>query len=181
MQDFKIRRGPSALLFSEPGIINPKLVIEEGCWYLCTDTAELFLGISINGELSLKQINEVDLPDYDTVVNELKKELETIRSTNLYIKITDESDLPTDFDSESFNPNITYYVILENNKINTFIFDISSQSYLCTSGVDEAVLRDLILETVDFTLVDELLSTKLPEAVKQIMETVIIHGGNALG
>lgn len=58
MLDFKIRQGLSTVLFSEPGVINKNLIIEEGCWYLCTDTAELFLGVYINDELSLKKINE---------------------------------------------------------------------------------------------------------------------------
>ena len=45
MLDFKIKRGLSTTLFSEPGTINPKLIIELGCWYLCIDTAELFVCI----------------------------------------------------------------------------------------------------------------------------------------
>jgi hypothetical protein len=57
MQDFKIRRGLSTVLFSAPGVVNSKLVIEEGCWYLCTDTAELFLGVNENGTLKLVRIN----------------------------------------------------------------------------------------------------------------------------
>ena len=58
MIDFNIRRGLSSVLFSEPGVVNPRLVIEEGCWYLCTDTAELFLGVSTKDGLALKRIND---------------------------------------------------------------------------------------------------------------------------
>lgn len=58
MTDFNIRRGLSTVLFSEPGVINPDLLIEEGCWYLCTDTAELFLGVQTADGLTLKRINE---------------------------------------------------------------------------------------------------------------------------
>ena len=60
MVDFKIRRGLSTTLFSSPGIVNPRLVIEEGCWYLCTDTAELFLGVLEDNTLVLKKINQSD-------------------------------------------------------------------------------------------------------------------------
>lgn len=59
--EFKIRRGPSTILFEnyEKKIPNPKLVIEEGCWYLSTDTAELLLGVKTeNGQLMLKPMNE---------------------------------------------------------------------------------------------------------------------------
>jgi hypothetical protein len=61
MVDFKIRRGLSTTLFIEPGVVNPRLVIEEGCWYLCTDTAELFLGVLKNEELILKKINQTEV------------------------------------------------------------------------------------------------------------------------
>ncbi len=77
MIDFKIKKGLSTDLYIEPGVINPRLIIEEGCWYLCTDTAELFLGVHAKDEndqefLTLKQINgtheggsaEVDLTGY---------------------------------------------------------------------------------------------------------------------
>lgn len=63
--NFKIKRGPSELLKSK------LLIIEEGCWYLSTDTAELFIGIVIDGVPQLKQINgelipEVNLEGYAT-------------------------------------------------------------------------------------------------------------------
>lgn len=57
MIDFKVFRGKAEQIIVD-GAPNPRLVIEEGCWYLCTDTAELFLGVlSEKDELTLKQIN----------------------------------------------------------------------------------------------------------------------------
>lgn len=57
MSDFKIFRAKSSELFIA-GAVNPRLVIEEGCWYVATDTAELYLGVlSEKGVLTLKQIN----------------------------------------------------------------------------------------------------------------------------
>jgi hypothetical protein len=64
MLDFEIRRGLSTELFlvDEEGYpnyeeLNPSVILEEGNWYLCTDTAELFLCIIENDESSLKRIN----------------------------------------------------------------------------------------------------------------------------
>ena len=58
MVDFKIYRCTADQLYTEPDIINPRLVIEEGYWYLCTDTAELFLGTRTKaGTLTLARIN----------------------------------------------------------------------------------------------------------------------------
>ena len=61
MVDFNIRRGLSTELFVD-GELNPNIILEEGCWYLCTNTAELFLGVlDDSGELVLKQINHTDV------------------------------------------------------------------------------------------------------------------------
>jgi hypothetical protein len=67
MTDFNIRRGLSTVLFTEPGIINSNIIIEEGCWYLCTDTAELYLGVqTLDDKLILKKINSSDTAHYPT-------------------------------------------------------------------------------------------------------------------
>lgn len=63
MIDFKIRQGLSSVLFpylEEPNRPHDSLKIEEGCWYLCTDTAELFIGAfdRETNKLVLKRINE---------------------------------------------------------------------------------------------------------------------------
>ena len=60
MTDFKIRKGLSTDLFIDgdfnKGIVED-VVLENGSWYLCTDTAELFLGVVAEGTVTLKQIN----------------------------------------------------------------------------------------------------------------------------
>lgn len=59
MTDFKIRRGLASQL------ANPRLVLEEGCWYLCTDTADLFLCVATDSKLELKRINGSNSPVID--------------------------------------------------------------------------------------------------------------------
>jgi hypothetical protein len=58
MTELNISRGLSSDLFID-GQVNPNLIIEEGCWYLCTDNATLYLGVKENNEYTLKQINGV--------------------------------------------------------------------------------------------------------------------------
>lgn len=60
MTDFKIRRGRYDQLFDENGDLRRKnIVLELGCWYLCTDEAWLFLCVeNSDGSLDLKQINQ---------------------------------------------------------------------------------------------------------------------------
>ncbi len=62
MNNFNIQYGRFNELFID-GSVNPDIALELGCWYLCTDTAELFLcidGVDENGQpcLDLKLINE---------------------------------------------------------------------------------------------------------------------------
>lgn len=59
MTDFNILHGLSTELFTTSGEINSNLIIEDGCWYLCTDTAELFLGTYKLDEAGLPVVNEV--------------------------------------------------------------------------------------------------------------------------
>lgn len=60
MTDFKIRKGLSTDLFIDGDFNNgivEGVVLENGSWYLCTDTAELFLGVLVEEKVALKQIN----------------------------------------------------------------------------------------------------------------------------
>lgn len=95
MIDLHIQRGSSTVLFSEPGVINPRLIIEEGCWYLCTDTAELFLGVQLEDGLTLKRINEsADLGESidPEVLAALRTEINTLKES--LKDFAKKSDLP---------------------------------------------------------------------------------------
>ena len=184
MADFKIKRGLSTTLFSNSGVVNPKLIIETGCWYLCTDTAELYMGIvsSETNEPVLKRINGENL---DIALDEVKEDIAELKNTVLFKKISNETELPSDFTDSTFNPNITYYLPLissdgtNTGKVSTFIFDQSTQSYMCTNSVDEAVILSMVIEAIDTTL-DARLAIKLPTAIKQTLESTILFGGKAL-
>lgn len=69
MVDFNIRRGLSTDLFIG-GQLNSNIELEEGCWYLCTDTAELFICVLDQNILKLKKINDATNIDYDEPVNQ---------------------------------------------------------------------------------------------------------------
>lgn len=187
MVDFKIRRGESTTLFTSPGVVNPRLIIEEGCWYLCIDTAELYLGMRLEGTLTLKKINDDGRkPDeggtstdlLEVQINELKDRLDTLESFELYQKIESEYDLPTNFDSEDFNPNITYYVQLDDRNIRTYVFDKGAQAYMCTNSVDELVIRAMVSDAIDAELVAKF-EAEIPQMIKNTLTDVILHGGDA--
>lgn len=82
MTDFNIRRGLSSELFPD-GVLNPNILIEDGCWYLCDDTAELFIGVNTENGLTLKTINETKIKQEVTqtvvpAVEEVKTKVETV-------------------------------------------------------------------------------------------------------
>lgn len=94
MTNLNILHGLSTELFSAPGVVNPDLLIEEGCWYLCTDTAELYLGIKdeTTAETTLKRINSDESID-PKVIELLNAEISKVnKSLSDYAKKT---DIPT--------------------------------------------------------------------------------------
>lgn len=183
MVDFKVRRGPSTTVFSAPGVINKKLVIEEGCWYLCTDTAELFLGVlTEDNSYTLKRINDVRSEVSDeklqAALEELKNSVTELEDLELFKKIQNESELPKDFESDSFNPNVTYFIPLGDGRVSTYIFDKGASCYLCTNSVDELIIRTMITAEIESAL-DDVLDAKIPKAIIDTIEGTILHGGDA--
>ena len=182
MTDLKIKRGLSSAMFIAPGKVNPQLVIEEGFWYLCYDTAELFLGIKNElGFLTLKKINSQVTEisnELRTLINELDQKIISLEEVELFKKINSEAELPTNFDADDFNPNITYYIQLAEHRISAFVFDRVSESYMCINSVDELVVRAMVADAIEVTLEDTL-AAKLPEAVKNTLTGMILYGGDA--
>lgn len=73
--DFNIKKGLSTNLLDETG--KAKIELQEGCWYLTTDTAELYVALMVEGVLALKKANDT-LESFDKLteeVNELKTEV----------------------------------------------------------------------------------------------------------
>jgi hypothetical protein len=68
--DFKILRGNKNTLIDENGVVIPKDKLVNGYWYLTNDTAEVFVCLEIDGQLTLKKINEcnaeTDFPNMES-------------------------------------------------------------------------------------------------------------------
>lgn len=86
--DFRIRRGPASDLFEDTSAsvfdrkINPNLRIDVGCWYITSDTAELFLGVVLeDGRKDLKRINNESTV---AAITEVQKELEQLATAHTY-------------------------------------------------------------------------------------------------
>ena len=189
MTDFKIRRGLSTSLFDNvtEGKINPKLVIEDGCWYLCTDTAELYLGIVLaDGSKSLKRINGDSTL---AAITEIQKELDKLETTQLYRQIAGEHELPTDFEASDFNPNVVYYIIHKTaagdpiGTCSAYLFDKGAQSYMCTNNADMSTINDMVEAAIELKLEDKF-AAMLPDEVAKAIQSVfaydtVLYGGSA--
>lgn len=185
--DFRIKRGLYSELFSRPGVVHDYITIESGCWYLCSDTAELFVGIQHgDSEVSLKRVNGENT---EALIAAIEAELAKLKKTQLYQEINSEYELPTEFDSPEFSPNIVYYIVhrdeygLSTGTCSTYVFDIGAQAYMCTNTINESAVRAMVLEAIELNLSDKF-ESMLPDVVKaEIKRTfasgVILHGGTA--
>jgi hypothetical protein len=140
--EFKIKRGLSTQLFDEHGVVNPKLIIEEGCWYLCIDTAELFLGVKVVDDqeietFDLKRINN----SIAEIVDTLSKSVATLEDANLFIEVSGISDLPSKADAE-FNPYATYYQIDSSGNVQyTYKYSVAKDCYIKMASADTLGVR----------------------------------------
>lgn len=99
MMDFNIQYGRSTEIFID-GQLNPNLIIEEGCWYLCLDTAELFIGVATEDGLTLKRINEAIINQIPVKDLALKSEVETVKQEVIQTVIPEVEEVKTKIEEE---------------------------------------------------------------------------------
>lgn len=193
-ESFKIRRGPAVDLFVDPSAsilereINKNLVIEIGCWYITSDTAELFVGVydEAAGRPDLKRINGDEIL---ALIKELNTRIDDIDASQQYQEIPDEYWLQGKLLEGALDPNVLYYVVNKDhdgNRLNTcstYIVDTNSQNYFCTNNLDVNVIATLVSEAIDLQLSEkfaEMLPVEIDKAIQNIFANdVILHGGNA--
>lgn len=116
--DFKILRGLSTELFDKQGNLIPTLVLELGCWYLCTDTADVFICVRDNEALTLKRINRGNVSiqtSYENALNYAKNNL--IAYPGQLVSVGEELYVVTDAQSgylqALFTTDLTDYVTFD--------------------------------------------------------------------
>lgn len=119
MAQFQIKRGYRKYLFDENN--NPSIPLEEGCWYLTLDTAEVF--VAINNELKPLNQAEINLDDYDDRFESIEARLDAIEANAGKREITfaEFSQFPTIGESN------VLYIALDRNASYVFI----NGSYIC--------------------------------------------------
>ena len=163
-KDFKIRRGLSTTLFSAPGIVNERLLIEEGYWYLCIDTAELFLGVrnKVTSKLELIRVNAKNAP---TKLSELINDCEFITriALNEALEALNIPEVPTKL--SQLENDLGY--LTEHQDLSEYakIADIPSHEGLATetfvlNKIAEAELNDKDVDLTGFVTKDDLLAVE---------------------
>lgn len=83
--DFKILRGNKENLIDENG--NSKLPEEKlvnGYWYLTNDTAEVFVCLEVDGHLTLRKINECNVPSDFPEFDSFERRLEALEANRTH-------------------------------------------------------------------------------------------------
>lgn len=167
LNTFKIKQGLHNQLFDTQGKVKPGIPLEVGAWYLCTDTACVYV-CSIEGSKPvLKRINGESFEAFGAQVENLTERVETVEKNALgYVKIESEGDLPQDFDAIDFNPKTIYYIEVDKEKhyIDTYIFDVGAQAYMCSHSGRNGSSGDINIEDIDLDSMIQL-----------------VHGGTAAG
>lgn len=119
---FQIKRGLRANLCDD--YLNPLIQLEDGCWYLCIDTAELFV---CNDGATLTRIKAATTFDSSDIYDELID----LRTRQIkYVRIEDAQSIP----ETVTDPYIVYYSISsDGNSADTYIYDPQLNKYVCTS------------------------------------------------
>jgi hypothetical protein len=192
-ESFKIRRGRAAELFVDPTApvlyreINKNLVIEVGCWYLTSDTAELFIGVLLDsGKKDLKRINGEDTL---ALIKEINDRLDAIEVLPSYQEIPDEYWLQGKLADGSLSSDITYYVVNKDalgnslGTCSTYIVDTEAQIYYCTNSVDMSTIGNMVTSAIEIQLSEkfaEMLPQQVTKAIKEVFSgSIVLHGGTA--
>ena len=92
---FEIKRGYKNRLMNEDG--SPKIALQDGCWYLTLDTAEVFVAINLEGVTKLYKINEapsINLDEFDERFNAIEDRLDALENKSNELLFADRDTFP---------------------------------------------------------------------------------------
>lgn len=123
---FEIKRGYKNRLMNEDG--SPKIELQDGCWYLTLDTAEVFVAITLDGILDLYKINEapgINLDEFNDRFDSIETRLSALEE-----KSSDESEL-------LFADKNTFPEVGESDKI--YIAVDTNEMYIYKDGIYQLI------------------------------------------
>lgn len=135
MGHFQIKRGYKSTLLDDAG--TPLIPLDDGCWYLTLDTAEVFVALTINDSLNLYKINEapIDLKEFNDRFDAIEVRLDDIDDRLSSFEENSTSDVLSYIDRSQFPTtgalNKLYIDITENI---SYRWDANSNEYIALAG-----------------------------------------------
>ena len=108
---FKIKRGYKRFLIDEEN--NPLIPLEEGCWYLTLDTAEIY--VAINQELRKLNESEIDLDIFDERFGSIEERLTNLENKSEPLRFAERQQFPTVGEQDKL------YIAIDENQLYIFI------------------------------------------------------------
>lgn len=161
MTDFNIQYGRSTEIFID-GKLNPNLIIEEGCWYLCIDTAELFIGVTTETGLTLKRINEAIINQIPIENLALKSDLESTKQEVIQTVVPTVNEVKTKVNKD-IAPTVDELKAWVENK--EYLQEIDLEGYVTNEKVTEIITEEVS------TVVDKQVETKVVEVIQEKVDT----------
>lgn len=113
---FEIKRGYKDNLMDKDG--SPKIDLQDGCWYLTLDTAEVYVAINLNGVLDLYKINEapgLDLEEFNERFDTLEARVSALENKGEPIRFAEKNQFPTVGESDKL------YIAIDENQLYIFM------------------------------------------------------------
>lgn len=111
MAQFQIKRGYKRYLIDENNA--PLIPLEEGCWYLALDTAEIY--VAINQELKKLNESEIDLDIFDERFGSIEERLTNLENKSEPLRFAERQQFPTVGDTDKL------YIAIDENQLYIFI------------------------------------------------------------
>ena len=113
---FEIKRGYKDNLMDKNG--SPKIDLQDGCWYLTLDTAEVYVAINLNGVIDLYKINEapgLNLEEFDERFNALDARVTTLEEKGDPLRFAERAQFPTTGATDKL------YIAIDENQLYIFM------------------------------------------------------------
>jgi hypothetical protein len=113
---FEIKRGYKDRLMDKDG--SPKIDLQDGCWYLTLDTAEVYVAINLNGVLDLYKINEapgLDLEEFNERFDALEARVSALENKGEPLRFAEKNQFPSVGESDKL------YIAIDENQLYIFM------------------------------------------------------------
>ena len=154
---------------------------KNGVYVLHDPDASQFKAPVVTNEAYWHKIAKVaDLTSFVEKMDLFESKLSSFADLDLFQKIDSINDLPTDFSTEDFNPNITYYTYdTATEKLTTYIFVKELPGYKCVTGESSSVSTGRSISKVEINEAGELIIYYSDNTTSNVGKVVGREGGIA--